>query len=57
MKKFRLQEGLARICFRCGKKIKKESDIIFYDHRIYHEKCALTLLEKLKRKVFGGKKL
>jgi len=57
MRKFRLQEGLARICFRCGKKIKKESDIIFYDHRIYHEKCALTLLEKLKRKVFGGKKL
>jgi len=56
MKKYRLQEGLAWICFRCRKKIEKESDIIFYDHRIYHQKCALTLLEKLKRKMFGGKK-
>lgn len=56
MKKYRLQEGIAWICFRCGKKIEEESDIIFYDHRIYHKKCAPTLLEKIKRKVFGSKK-
>ena len=23
-----------------------------YDHRLYHKNCALTLLEKIKRKVF-----
>ncbi len=51
MKKFRLQEGLARICFRCGKKILNKEDMIFYDHRIYHKMCALTLLEKIKKKV------
>lgn len=60
MKKYRLQEGVAWICFRCGKKIKEESDIIFYDHRLYHKKCALATLEKIKRKVIekiiGGKK-
>ncbi|MBA7530437.1 hypothetical protein ES705_22644 [subsurface metagenome] len=37
MKKYRLQEGITWICFRCGKKIEKESDIIFYDHRLYHK--------------------
>ena len=52
MKKYRLQEGLARICFRCGKKILSMEDMIFYNRRIYHKKCALTLLEKLKRKLF-----
>jgi hypothetical protein len=30
--------------------------MIMYDHRLYHKKCALTLLEKVKKKVFGGKK-
>ena len=56
MKKYRLQEGLAWICFKCGKKILSLDDMIFYDHRIYHKECALTLLEKLKRKLFRGKK-
>jgi len=60
MKKFRLQEGLARICFRCRKKILSKDDMIFYDHRIYHRECALTLVEKIKKRVFkkmfGGKK-
>jgi hypothetical protein len=56
MKKYRLQEGLAWICFKCGKKIKTESDIIFFDLMLYQKKCALTLLEKLKIKMFGGKK-
>ncbi len=60
MKKYRLQEGLARICFKCGKKILSIDDMIMYDHRLYHKKCALTLLEKIKRKVIekmiGGKK-
>ena len=60
MKKYRLQEGLAWICFRCGKKILSKDDMAWYERRIYHRKCALTLLEKLKRKVFekmlGGKK-
>jgi hypothetical protein len=60
MKKYRLQEGIAWICYKCGMKIKKESDIIFYDRRLYHRKCALTLVEKIKKKVIekmlGGKK-
>jgi len=56
MKKYRLQEGLAWICFRCGKKILSLDDMIMYDHGLYHKKCALTLLEKLMRKMFGGKK-
>jgi len=60
MKKYRLQEGIAWICFRCKKKILSLEDMIFYDHRLYHKNCALTLLEKLKKKVFekmlGGAK-
>jgi len=60
MKKFRLQEGLTWICFRCGKKILSEEDLIMYDHRLYHKACALTLVEKIKKKVFkkilGGEK-
>jgi hypothetical protein len=52
MKKYRLQEGIAWICFECGKKIFSIEDIIMYDHRLYHKICSLTLLEKLKRKVF-----
>jgi len=51
MKKYRLQEGVAWMCFKCGKKIHSEEDIIFYDHRIYHGACALTLLEKIKKKI------
>jgi len=61
MKKYRIQEGLAWICFRCGKKILSKNDMVWYDHRLYHQKCALTLLEKIKNKVIekmlGGKKL
>jgi len=60
MKKYRLQEELAWICFRCGKKILSIDDMVWYERRIYHKKCALTLLEKLKKKVIkkiiGGKK-
>jgi len=65
MKKYRLQEGVVWTCSGCGKKIEEEkvlqliagkSDIIFYDHRFYHKKCAPTLLEKLKKKLFGGEK-
>jgi len=56
MKKYRLQEGLAWICFKCKKKILSTEDIVWYERRLYHQKCALTLLEKLKRKLFGGKK-
>jgi len=60
MKKYRLQEGLAWVCFRCGKKIEKGSDLIIYNCRIYHRKCVPTLWEKIKRKVIekmlGGKK-
>ena len=52
MKKYRIQEGLAWICFRCGKKIHSEEDMIMYDHRLYHRECALTLIEKIKKKVF-----
>jgi len=59
MEKYRLQEGVAWICFKCGKKILSD-DLTMYDHRLYHQKCALTLLEKIKKKVFekmlGGKK-
>ena len=61
MKKYRLQEGVAWICFKCGEKILSLDDMIMYDHRLYHKKCALTLPEKIKKKVFekmlGGKKL
>ena len=61
MKKYRIQEGLAWICFRFGKKIHSEEDMIMYDHRLYHRECALTLIEKIKKKVIekmlGGKKL
>jgi len=61
VKKYRLQEGVARMCFKCGKKILSKDDMAWYDHRIYHQKCALTLLDKIKEKVFekmlGGKKL
>jgi len=60
MKKYRLQEGLAWICFRCGKKIHSINDMVMYDHRLYHKACALTLLEKMKKKVIeriiGSKK-
>jgi len=56
MKKYRLQEGLAWVCFRCGKKIEKGSDLIIYNCRIYHRKCVPTLWEKIKRKLFGVKK-
>jgi len=60
MKKFRLQEGVAWVCFKCGEKILSLDDMIMYDHRLYHQKCALTLLDKIKKKVFekiiGGKK-
>ena len=52
MKKYRLQEGIAWICFRCGKKILSKDDMIWYERRLYHKKCALTLLEKMKKKVF-----
>jgi len=55
MKKYRLQPYVAWICFKCGKKILSKEDMIFYDHRIYHKACALTLLEKIKKKLFGGK--
>ena len=51
MKKYRLQEGVAWICFRCGKKILSEENMIIYDHRLYHKKCALNMLEKIKKKV------
>jgi len=60
MKKYRLQEGLAWICFKCGEKILSIDDMIMHDHRLYHKKCALTLLDKIKKKVFekmlGSKK-
>jgi len=60
MKKYRLQEGVTWICFKCGKKILSINNMVFYDHRLYHRKCALTLLEKIKKKVIekmlGGKK-
>ena len=60
MKKYRLQEGIVWICFKCGKKILSIDDMVWYERRIYHKKCALTLLEKLKRKVIekiiGAKK-
>jgi len=56
MKKYRLQEGVAWMCFKCGKKILSKDDMVWYERRIYHKICALTLLEKLKRKLFGGKK-
>ena len=52
MKKYRLQEGVAWICFRCGKKILSKEDMAMYDHRLYHRECALTLIEKIKKKVF-----
>ena len=52
MKKYRIQEGLAWMCFRCGKKILSKNDMVWYDHRIYHRACALTLVEKIKKKVF-----
>lgn len=55
MKKYRLQEGIAWICFRCGKKIEKGNDLVVYNHRIYHKKCAPTLWEKIKRKVIRDK--
>ena len=51
MKKHRLQEGLAWICFKCGKKILSKDDMVWYDHRLYHKACALTMLEKIKKKV------
>jgi len=56
MKKYRIQPYLTWICFRCGKKIEKGSDLAVYNHRIYHNKCAPTLLERIKRKIFGGKR-
>ena len=60
MKKYRLQPYITWMCFKCRKKILSEDDMAWYDHRIYHRACALTLLEKIKRKVFekifGGKK-
>jgi len=56
MKKYRLQEGVVWMCFKCGKKILNKDDMAWYDHRLYHRRCALTLLEKFKRKLFGGKK-
>ena len=60
MKKYRLQEGVAWICFRCGGRILNKDDMVMYDHRLYHKKCTLTLLEKIKKKVIekmlGGKK-
>lgn len=60
MKKYWLQEGLAWICFRCGKKILSKDDMVWYERRIYHKICALTLSEKLKKKLIekmlGGKK-
>ena len=60
MKKHRLQEGVAWICFKCGKKILSKEDMVWYERRIYHKKCALTLLEKIKKKVIkkmlGGKR-
>ncbi len=56
MKKYRLQEGVAWVCFKCGEKILSKDDMAWYDHRIYHRACALTLLEKLKKKLFGGKR-
>jgi len=51
MKKYRLQEGVAWVCFKCGKKILSKDDMAWCDHRLYHKKCALTLLEKIKKKV------
>ena len=55
-----IESSKNEICFRCGKKILSEEDMIFYDRRLYHKKCALTLLEKIKKKVIkkmlGGKK-
>ena len=60
MKKYRLQEGVAWICFKCGKKILSKNDMVWYDHRLYHKACALTILEKIKKKVIekmlGGKR-
>jgi len=56
MKKYRLQPYIAWICFKCGEKILDIDDLAMYEHRLYHRKCALTLVEKIKRKVFGGKK-
>lgn len=50
MKKYRLQEGLIWICFKCGKKILSEEDMIMYDHRLYHKECAMTLLGKIMEK-------
>jgi len=37
------------ICFRCKNKILSLDDMIMYNHRLYHRKCALTLMEKLKK--------
>ena len=51
MKKYRLQEGVAWVCFKCGEKILSIGDMVMYDHRLYHKKCALTLLDKIKKKV------
>jgi len=60
MKKYRLQEGVAWVCFKCKKKILSIDDMVMYERRLYHRKCALTLLEKIKKKVIekiiGGKK-
>jgi len=56
VKKYRLQEGLAWVCFKCGGKILNLDDMIMYDHRLYHKKCALTLLDKIKKKLFGDKR-
>ena len=52
MKKYRLQEGIAWICFKCKRKIHNEDDMIMYDHRLYHRDCAMSLIEKIKNKLF-----
>jgi len=50
VKKYRLQEGVAWMRFKCGKKILSKDDMAWYERRIYHRKCALTILEKIKEK-------
>ena len=52
MKKYRLQEGIAQLCFKCGKKILSMEDLIWYERRIYHRGCAMSLIEKIKNKLF-----
>jgi len=52
MKKYRLQEGLVWICYKCRRKIHNEADIIMYERRLYHKKCAMSLIEKIKNKLF-----